>query len=98
MNTLTPWFIASAILLPVLVLMVVLYLWVQRHRQPDIARLRIYWALLVFLGVLTLVALLAHIFIKDSGSSSLLVPASLCLAVTGALIQICQCKRRLGQK
>jgi Ni/Fe-hydrogenase subunit HybB-like protein len=97
MNSLTPLFIALAVLLPVLVLIVTLHLWMARHRQPDLARIKIFTVLLACLGILALVWFVAQIFKTNFDSSSdFLVPASLCLTAYCSVRQIRQCKRRLG--
>jgi|GEM_PF-2621122 len=108
MNTIVPYLIAAAVLMPLLALMVSLYLWVHRHRQPDVACLKILYGLLWFLfcvllaGLVALVALVALIGFGGSGitsATSILLPVcSLIMAAGSIAFQIRQCNRRLRQK
>lgn len=102
MNTLIPYLIAVAVVLPLLALMVSLYLWVQRHRQPDAARLKILYGLLWFLFLVLSAWLASLLIFGGSGITSavnVLSPVSSLLLVTGSIaFQIRQCQRRLRHK
>ena len=104
MNNVTPYLIAVAVLLPLLALMVSLYLWVQRHRQPDAARIKVLFGLLWFLlfGVLAGVASASLIIFGGTGITSaevVLLPLSSILLVAASIaFQIRQCQRRLRHK
>ena len=102
MNTLTPYLIAVAVLLPLLVLMVSLYLWVQRHRQPDAARLKVLHGLLWFLFFVLLAWLASLIIFRGSGipsATSVLLRLSWILLVAVSIaFQIRQCQQKLRQK
>jgi len=102
MNTIIPLLIALAVLLPLLVLIVSLYLWVQRHRQPDAARLKILYGLLWFLFFVLLAWLASLSIFADSGitpAPSVLLPVSSILLVAASIgFQIRQCRQRLRQK
>ena len=102
MNTITPYLIAVAVLLPLLALMVSLYLWVQRHRQPDAVRIKVLFGLLWFL-LFAVLAGIASLIIFGSGgitsASSVLLPlASITLVAATIAFQIRQCQRRLRNK
>jgi predicted metal-binding membrane protein len=98
----TPYIIAVAVLLPLLALMVSLYLWVQRHRSPDAARLKVLHGLLWFLFSVLLIWLASLIVFGGSGITSVesvLLPLSSILLVAASIaFQIRQCQRRLRQK
>lgn len=102
MNTITPYLIAVAVLLPLLALMVSLYLWVQRHRQPDTARITVLFGLLWFLLFAVLAGVASLIMFGGAGitsASSVLLPlASIMLVATSIAFQIRQCQRRLRHK
>jgi tryptophan-rich sensory protein len=99
MNTITPYLVAAAVLLPLLALMVSLYLWVQRHRQPDAARVKLLFGLLWFLLFIVLAGVASLIIFRDGGitsaSSVLLPPASIMLVAASIAFQIRQSQRRL---
>ncbi|MEI6394966.1 MAG: hypothetical protein WCT12_28145 [Verrucomicrobiota bacterium] len=102
MNTITPYLIAVAVLLPLLALMVSLYLWVQRHRQRDAARIKVLFGLLWFL-LFAVLAGGACLVIFGSGGitsvSSVLFPlASIMLVAASIAFQIRQCQQRLRHK
>src|SRR5271157_269035 len=98
MNTITPCLIAVAVLLPLLALMVSLYLWVQRHRQPDAARVKVLFGLLWFLFFIVLAGGASLIILGGGGitsASSVLLPLASILLVAGSIaFQIRQCQRR----
>ena len=102
MNTSTPDLLAVAILLPVLALMVCLYLWVQRHRQPDAARLKALHGLLWFLFLVLLAWIASVISFGGFGITSvatvLLPLSSILLVAVSIAFQIRQCHQRLRQK
>jgi hypothetical protein len=102
MNTIAPILIAVVVLLPLLALMVGLYLWVQRHRRPDAARLKVLYGLLWFLFSILLIGLAALIIFGGSGITSVesvLMPLSSFLLVAASIVfQIRQCQQRLRQK
>jgi hypothetical protein len=105
MSTITPLIITLAVLSPLLALMVSLYLRVQRHRQPDAARIKVLRGLLWFLFFVVLTWLLSLILFGVFGAadifsaeSVLLPPCSILLVTAGIFYQIHQCQRRWGQK
>ena len=102
MNTITPYLIAVAVLLPLLALMISLYLWVQRHRQPDAARVKVLFGLLWFLLFAVLAGVAFLIMVGGAGiisALSVLMPlASIMLVASGIALQIRQCQRRLRHK
>ena len=101
MNTINPFLIAVALLLPLLALMVSLHLWVQRHRQPDAARIKVLFGLLWILLLIFLAWLASLIFSGGGGITSavrVLLPVSFLLVAASIAFQIRQCQRRLRQK
>ena len=102
MNTIIPYLIAVAVLLPLLALMVSLYLWVQRHRRPDAARVKVLFGLLWFLFFIVLAGVASLIIFGGGGitsASSVLLPlASIILVAASIAFQIRQCQRRLRHK
>ena len=102
MNTIAPYLIAAAILLPLLALTGSLYLWVQRHRQPDAARVKVLFGLLRFLFFIVLAEVASLIIIGGGGitsAASVLLPlASIMLVAASIGFQIRQCQQRLRHK
>ena len=102
MNTITPYLIAVAVLLPLLALMVSLYLWVQRHHEPDAARVKVLFGLLWFLLLAVLAGVASLIIFGGTGITSakvVLLPLSSILLVAASIaFQIRQCQRRLRHK
>ena len=105
MNTITPILIALAVLVPLLALMACLYLWVQRHRQPDAARLKVLRGLLWFLFFVLLAWLASLIIFGVTGITSSMSMVSVVLSLSSLLLvaasiafQIHQCQRRLRHK
>src|SRR5262245_20533744 len=102
MNTITPYLIAVAVLLPLLALMVSLYVWVQRHPHHDAARINVLFGLLWFLFFVVLAGVASFIIFGGTGitsAKSVLLPLSSILLVAASIaFQIRQCQRRLGDK
>ena len=102
MNTITPYVIAVAVMSPLLALMVSLYLWVERHHQPDAARIKVLFGLLWFLFFVVLAGVASLIIFGGGGipsASSVLLPlASIMLVAASIAFQIRQCQRRLRHK
>jgi hypothetical protein len=102
MNTLAPILIGVVVLLPLLALMVCLYLWVQRHRQPDAARLKMLHCLLWLLFCVLLIWLASLIILGGSGitsAASVFLPLCSILIVAASIaLQMRQCQQRLRQK
>jgi len=102
MNAIAPVLIAVVVLLPLLALMVCLYLWVQRHRRPDAARLKVLHGLLWFLFSVLLVWLASLMVFGGSGitsAESVFLPLSSILLVAASIaFQIRQCQQRLREK
>ena len=101
-SSLSPLFIAAAAFLPMLILLMGLHLWVSRHRQPDLARLRMLrglrWCWL-FAGVAWLVsAVVLASEGRASGASPFLAAASLMIAGLTLELQIRQCRRNIAGK
>jgi hypothetical protein len=101
MNTISPVVIALGVLSPLLALIVGLYLWVRRHRRPDVARLKVLHGLLWILLFISALVPLSTIVLKGTDATSgngLWVLTSIFLVGAGVALQIRQCKRRLRQK
>jgi hypothetical protein len=102
MNSITPYLIAAAVLLPLLALTVGLLVWVQRHPQPDAARIKVLYVLLWFLLVTVLAIVAACIIFPSQGTLStwsvLFTLASIALVAASISFQIRQCQRRLRRK
>lgn len=101
-SSLSPLFIAAAAFLPMLILLVGLHLWVRRHRQPDVARLRMLrglrWCLL-FVSIAWLVsAVVLASEGRASGASPFLAAASLMISGLTIELQIRQCQRNMAGK
>ena len=102
MNTIAPILIAVVVLLPLLALMVCVYLWVQRQRRPDAARLKVLHGLLWFLFSVLLIWLASLIVFGGSGitsAESVVLPlSSILLVAVSIAFQIRQCQQRLREK
>ena len=102
MNTFAPYLIAAGALSLLLALMVGLSLWVQRQRQSDAGRIKVFFGLLWFL-LFAVVAWGASLIIFGGGSltsaTDVLLPlAGILLVATSIAYQIRQCQRRLKHK
>ena len=78
--------------------MVCLYLWVQRHRHPDVARLKVLRVLLWSLSFTALMWLLAVIAYGPALAASetvLVAVFGLCLPAISIAFEIRQCLRRI---
>jgi hypothetical protein len=99
MSAIAPIFIMLAVVLPQIALMTGLYLWVNRHRQPDVARIKVFRALLWFIFCIFLGLLAASIILGPPdlghGDNLLLVISSLLLLAGTTAFQIRICRRRL---
>lgn len=99
MNTSTPYVIALVVLIPLLALMVGLYFWVQRHRQPDAARIKVLFGLLWFLFLVVVAGGASLIIFGSRGMTStwtvFLPLVSIMLVACSIAFQIRQCQRRL---
>jgi hypothetical protein len=100
--TTRPYLIAAAALLPLLALMVGLYLWVQRHRQPDTARIKVLLGLLWLLFFVILAGAASLVIFGrigiTSAESALLPLSSILLVAASIAYQIRQCQRRSRHK
>jgi hypothetical protein len=102
MRAIAPVLIMLAVVLPQIALATGLYLWVNRHRQPDFARIRVFRGLLwfifcIFLGLLALSIIIGPPDL-GSGDDLLLVISSLLLVTAIIAFQIHVCQRRLRNK
>jgi hypothetical protein len=103
MNHDNAYLMAAAIVVPLIVIMVWLYVWIDRHRSPDAARLKILRILLWFASALAAVYSVAEIRTLATGEHSIstvlwaLIPWCSFGLLIGTLIwQIRRCKQRLS--
>jgi hypothetical protein len=92
--------ITLAAVSPVLALSVVLYIRIQRHRQPDVARIKVFRGLLWFIFCIVL-GLLAALIILDPPTSTrglMLTVFSLLFLAANLALQIHLCQRKLRHK
>ena len=101
-SSLSPLFIAAAAFLPMLIFLVGLHLWVRRHRQPDVARLRMLRGLRWCLLFVSVAWLVSAVVLSSEGSASganpFLGAASLMLSGLTIELQIRQCQRNMAGK
>ena len=82
---------------PLLALSLVLYFWIHRHQQPEIARLKVFRGLLWFIFCLILGLLAASIILAPPPSvhGLILTLSSLLFLAANLALQIHLCQRKL---
>jgi hypothetical protein len=97
MSAATVLLITLAAVTPVLTLSLFLYVWIQRHQQPDFARIKVFRGLLWFIFCLILGLLAAEIILGPPTSirGLLLTVFSLLFLAANFAFQIHLCQRRL---
>ena len=97
MSAVTVLLITLVAVSPVLALSLVLYVWIQRYSQPDIARIKVFRGLLWFIFCLILGLLAAEIIMGPPASISglILTVSSLLFLAANLALQIHLCQRKL---
>ena len=99
MSAFTPLLIGLIVSAPLVVLTAWLYLWLQRRRYSDAARLKVLRILLSCVTGLTAVYAIWRLASSGtsagSATSSLSLPGALLLAYVSIFFQIYECRRRL---
>jgi hypothetical protein len=102
MSTITPILITLAVVSPLLALAVILRLWVQRHRQPGAARVRVLRCFFWFDVLLLLGFLALRIVYRGAGTATLAddlsVISSLLFVAAITPITIHACNQKLQRK